>query len=109
MDRMSYLEGVAALPRQPGAPIFQAPWEARVFALVVRLRESGEFAWDEFRDRLIAEITAAEAADPDGASGGHYFERWLASFEKLLADKGILMPDALAAKVAELASGDVGT
>jgi len=68
---------------------FAEPWEAHVFALTVSLAESGRFVWDEFRDRLIAEIAAASAAERTDASKLSYYECWLAALEKLLAAKGM--------------------
>ena len=54
-------ESIAAIPRRNGEPVFDEPWESRVFGMAVGLCERGRFAWEEFRARLIAEITAAEA------------------------------------------------
>lgn len=73
----------------PGQANFAEPWEARVFALTVSLAESGRFAWNEFRDLLIAEIAIADAAERAGNSHPTYYECWLAAFEKLLAAKGM--------------------
>ncbi len=42
--------------------VFAAPWEARAFALAVTLSGGERFAWDDFRDLLIAEIAAGDAA-----------------------------------------------
>ncbi|MDQ5853652.1 MAG: nitrile hydratase accessory protein [Chloroflexota bacterium] len=109
MDRIPYLKGSAAVPRQKGKPVFQAPWEARAFALVIKLYEHGEYVWDEFRDRLIAEIAAAEAAHPDHDSGTHYYECWLASFERLLTEKNILMPDEIETRMDVLEMGQASS
>ena len=46
------------------------------------------YAWDAFRDRLAAEIAAAEEHGDDSG----YYERWLASFERLLLDTGVVTP-----------------
>jgi nitrile hydratase accessory protein len=78
---------------------FAEPWEARVFALTLSLADRGRFAWNEFRDLLIAEITLADAAERVGDPKPTYYECWLAAFEKLLAVKG--MTDA--AEVSERA------
>ncbi len=94
------LTGPAALPRQNGELVFAAPWEGRAFGMAVALQEQQAYLWDEFRDQLIAEIARAEAAgDPSS-----YYERWLASFERLLVEKGLLAPHELAARTAELAA-----
>src|SRR5262245_37793849 len=95
------LAGDAALPRQNGELVFAAPWEGRVFGLAVALHERGLYTWDEFRDRLIAEIARADrAGDPSP-----YYERWLAAFERLLLDKGMLAREDLDARTTEYASG----
>ena len=40
--------------------VFSAPWEARAFAIALKLSEAGHFSWDEFRDQLIAEVGASD-------------------------------------------------
>jgi hypothetical protein len=47
--------GPAAIPRRNGEPVFDEPWESRVFGMAVGLCERGFYVWDEFRERLIAE------------------------------------------------------
>jgi len=86
------MSGVAALPRKSGELVFHDPWERRVFALAVALCEQGLYQWDEFRDCLIAEITAADQAaktEVDSSARPSYYESWLAAFEKLLLTKGL--------------------
>jgi|SRR5712692_2175201 len=95
------LAGHAALPRKNGELMFAAPWEGRVFGLAVALHERGLYTWDEFRDRLIAEVARADRAG-DLSS---YYERWLAAFERLLLDKGLLARADLDARTSEYASG----
>lgn len=82
------------LPRD-AARRFDAPWQARIFAAVVSLADAGCFGWDEFQQRLIAEIGGGDG-DPH-----RYYEHWLAAAEKLLAEKGLLTPDRLAGRIAE--------
>ena len=93
------MEGASALPRRSGELVFHDAWERRAFALAVALCEQGHYQWDEFRDHLIAEVGAADAArsaDPDAAFPG-YYEHWLASLEKVLIEKGICREDQLPA------------
>ncbi|HEY7063419.1 MAG TPA: nitrile hydratase accessory protein [Chloroflexota bacterium] len=96
----SGLTGTAALPRQNGELGFAAPWESRVFGMAVALHDDAAYPWDEFRDRLIAEIARADAAD----EASSYYERWLAAFERLLVERGLLAPAELAARTAALAA-----
>ncbi len=96
--KISNMEGDSALPRKSGELVFHDAWERRAFALAVALCERGHFQWDEFRDHLIAEIGAADQAhanDPDAPFSG-YYEHWLASFEKVLLEKGLCSRDQLA-------------
>lgn len=50
--------------------MFDEPWQAHTFAIVVKLCEDGAYPWDDFRDRLIAEIGVADAAGDEMA--GYY-------------------------------------
>jgi nitrile hydratase accessory protein len=95
------LDGAAALPRRNGELVFSAPWESRAFGMAVALHQRGVYEWDDFRDRLVAEIGAAP--DEDGAD---YYERWLASLERLLLDRGLISADDVAARARRIAEHD---
>jgi nitrile hydratase accessory protein len=71
--------------------VFSAPWEARAFAIALQLAESGYFTWDEFRERLIAEVRASDKIRArDGTSdSGEYYDHFLHALEKLLDEKGL--------------------
>ena len=71
---------------------FSAPWEARAFAIALRLSESGVCTWDEFRERLMVEIAKADKVRAHGwvESGAGYYTYFLSALEKLLRDKGIV-------------------
>jgi nitrile hydratase accessory protein len=93
------LEGPLALPRSNGELAFEAPWQGRAFGLAVALCEQGAFAWETFRQELIAAIAAGEPA------GEPYWESWLTALSAVLLGGGLLERDELAARVAELRSG----
>ena len=80
------MTGPAAMPRRNGELVFVEPWQGRAFGMAVALSEQGAFAWEEFRQELIAQVAAAERR------GGpfEYYEVWLATFERLLAAKGLV-------------------
>ena len=81
--------GVAAPPRDNGELVFAEPWESRVFGLTVALCDRGLFAWDEFRERLIAEIAAWERTHQADDAPYRYYERWQAALEALLVDSNV--------------------
>jgi len=83
------MEGATALPRKNGELVFDEPWQGRAFGMAVALHEQGRYDWEEFRQTLIAQIAAAEARGGPFA----YYEIWLATFEELLAKRGLLSPE----------------
>ena len=76
----------ASVPRQNGELVFDAPWQGRIFGMAIALSEQGVVPWEEFRRALIEAVAAAEAR------GGefHYYEVWLAAFERVLAAHGLV-------------------
>ena len=85
------MPGMSGLPRRNGELVFHDDWERKAFAMAVALCERGHYSWDEFRAHLIADIKASEVTpeNPRPDQPG-YFEHWLSSFEKVLADKGLV-------------------
>ena len=81
------MAGPAGLPRDNGELVFEAPWQARAFALAVALVERLDLPWDAFRLRLIDEI----ARHPDRA----YYESWAAALESMVVSLGLTNTEAL--------------
>lgn len=86
------LQKIIEAARLDADHVFSAPWEARAFALALKLSEAGHFTWDEFRERLIAEVGASDKIRArDGTSDhGEYYEHFLRALEKLLAEKHLV-------------------
>jgi len=78
-----------------GAAVFREPWEAQAFAIAVALERRGLFTWAEWADMLGAEIRAAEAATGP-STGTDYYQRWLATLERMVAERGVAGADTLA-------------
>jgi nitrile hydratase accessory protein len=77
-----------SIPRNAEGPVFCEPWEAQAFALAVSLHERGLFTWKEWAATLGEEIKKAQAAgDPD--TGETYYRHWLATLERIVAEKGL--------------------
>jgi nitrile hydratase accessory protein len=87
----------SAVPDIPGddeGPVFREPWEAQAFAMALALHERGLFTWNEWAEALAGEIRRAQAAgDPD--TGETYYRHWLATLERLVAEKGVASSEAL--------------
>ena len=85
---------IPSIPRDDDGPVFRAPWEAHAFAMALTLHDRGVFTWPEWAAALASEIKRAQAAgDPD--TGETYYRHWLATLERLVAEKGVATRDTL--------------
>jgi nitrile hydratase accessory protein len=88
------MAGEAALPRQNGEVVFDAPWQGRVLGMALAVVQERGLDWDEFRQRLIAAIDA----DPTRP----YYESWTAALTDLVVDLGVAITDDVAARAASI-------
>jgi len=85
---------VPSIPRDDDGPVFREPWEAQAFAMALTLHDRGLFTWTEWAATLADQIKRAQAAgDPD--TGETYYKHWLATLERLVAEKGVATTDTL--------------
>jgi len=91
----------AMIPRDGNGPVFDEPWQARVFAVIVKLCQDGRYDWNVFQQRLIHEVGAADAARDDVTG---YYEHWLAAAEKLLVAEGMVSAGELTDRKAHVAA-----
>lgn len=78
---------------------FHADWERRVYALNRLLGMRDVYAIDEFRHGI-------ERMPPADYLDATYFERWLASIERLCLEKEVFDADELAARREAIAAGE---
>ena len=82
------------VPRDEQGPVFREPWEAQAFAMALALQQRGLFTWSEWAAALGEEIKRAQrTGDPD--TGETYYRHWLATLERLVADKGVASEETL--------------
>jgi nitrile hydratase accessory protein len=97
LDAQAALNATRAVPGIPSdsdGPVFREPWEAQAFAMALALHARGLFTWNEWAAALADEIRRAQAAgDPD--TGDTYYRHWLATLEKLVAEKGVATTEIL--------------
>ncbi len=85
---------VAGIPCDAEGPVFREPWEAHAFAMALTLHERGVFTWSEWAATLAEEIARAQAAG-DADTGETYYRHWLATLERLVAEKGVTSEQTL--------------
>ena len=89
------MHGLGSIEREADEPYFHEEWEGRIFGLFFANFAQGHFNVDQFRH-------AIERMAPAGYLQTSYYEHWLHAFETLLAEKGIVSPEELDRKQAEL-------
>ena len=65
------------------APVFNEPWEASAFALVVGLHQNGTFEWSHW-----AETLGGVVKRDDGSTS--YYELWLKALETIISEKSLI-------------------
>src|SRR5258708_26370914 len=101
-QHITNMDDRVALPRKNGELVFDAPWEARAFGLAVALNEIGLYPWPDFSQALAAEIATCEQQ----GLASNYYERWLASLERLVIATGTITREELDAWTAQQALDD---
>jgi nitrile hydratase accessory protein len=76
---------MSALPRANGELVFDAPWQGRLFGLVVHLCQTGAFEWNDFKVHLIAAIE--ESGIEDTCDPAVYYRQFGAAFCRLAQQK----------------------
>ena len=90
---------IPGLPRDADGPVFEAPWQAQIFAMAVRLNEQGVFSWGEWAARFGEERARAVAEGaPD--TNETYYRGWLDALERMVVEKGATSPAELAERKA---------
>lgn len=104
---------VRAATEPPGEDdvAFEAPWQARAFALTVALRREDDFPWASFQRLLSDELADDSEGDVETAAAAEavesaYYRAWLSAFERLLLEEDVITDDELAERVAEFAADD---
>ena len=78
------------IPSQPQQDAtFNSPWEAQVFALAVRLQETGILTKDTWTRALADEIQqASQRNEPD--LGDTYYHHWTRALEQVLINSSLV-------------------
>lgn len=84
---------LADLAAETGSePVFNEPWHAQALALTMHLAKRGVFTWDEWVGAFIPEVREHPQTASEDVNAA-YFRQWLSALEKLLAARGLCMPE----------------
>ncbi len=93
MSAIPDLQIVPAIPLDEDGAVFNSPWEAKVFAVIVSLHQQGHFEWTEWAETISDEIAKDRGNQPETP----YYELWLRAAERIIEEKGLCGADDLRA------------
>ena len=73
---------------------FTEPWEARAFAMVRALQDSGQLTSREWTDALSTAIRRAQECGNPG-DGEAYYHQWLSALENVVTQKNLVATETL--------------
>src|SRR5262245_11644848 len=85
------MHGFGPVEREADEPVFHAPWEAAVVAIMRAAGTRGLYNIDEFRHGI-------ERMDPAHYLASGYYEHWLDGIARVLVEKGVVTPGELEAR-----------
>jgi nitrile hydratase len=88
---MGGMHGFGPVVREENEPVFHADWERTVYGMQRAMRVQGVINIDESRHGI-------ERMPPAEYLAASYYERWLASLERNLTDKGVVTREELDAR-----------
>ncbi len=83
-------------PRADGVLQFSREWERTAFGVALALSRDGHFEWEDFRQRLIATISAWESEHATDDPSWNYYDQWLAALESVVVSSGLAAEEELA-------------
>ncbi len=89
---MGGIEGFGPINPEANEPVFHADWEKRCFAMFLTSAASVGFGVDEFRHGM-------ESIEPIHYLSATYYEHWIGAYERIFAEKGIISPEELNARI----------
>jgi nitrile hydratase len=87
---MGGMMGFGPVVPEKDEPVFHAEWERRAFALTLAMAAPGGWTLDQSR-------AARESLHPAEYLAKSYYEIWVAGLETLMAERGLVAPDEVAA------------
>jgi nitrile hydratase len=87
---MGGMDGFGKVEREANEPVFHAPWEGRVMAMMRAMGAIGAWNLDMFRDAREQQPAAFYLT-------ASYYKSWAKSIETLMLGRGFATPDEIAA------------
>ncbi|SFH42578.1 nitrile hydratase accessory protein [Priestia megaterium] len=105
---ISYLPETVTPPRKNGELEFHEPWQSRSFGMALALYDKKVYTtWDEFRIRLIKEISIWEKKNANhlDSSDWNYYEHWQEALNQLIVETKVLEKHEINTRTNEFLTG----
>lgn len=88
------------LPLDSEGPVFEHPWQAQAFSLVVHLHQAGYFSWAQWV-QVFSDQIRATPAQPGESVNNAYFRQWSDAMETLVETLGLCGRDTISQRADE--------
>ncbi len=92
---MSNFEDMLALPRDHKDPVFDQPWQAQAFSILVALNQAGHFTWKHWVE-VFSRVIRSAPAMPGETSNDAYYRQWAAALEEIVISLGAVDKEEIA-------------
>jgi nitrile hydratase accessory protein len=99
---------VLAAPRDGEGPVFEAPWQAQAFSMLVALNKAGHFAWKDWV-QLFSRVIKSSPVLPGETANDAYYRQWASALEEMVISIGGVTRDEIASREQEWRSAYLNT
>lgn len=85
---MPHIPPMAGLSLDDEGPVFDKPWQAQAFSLLLHLHQIGLFPWKDWVQVFSDEIKASPA-QPGESVNDTYYRQWIAAMERMVTTLGL--------------------
>ncbi|MEW7854981.1 nitrile hydratase accessory protein [Pseudomonas chlororaphis] len=85
---MPHIPPIAGLSLDDEGPVFDKPWQAQAFSLLLHLHQTGLFPWKDWVQVFSDEIKASPA-QPGESVNDTYYRQWIAAMERMVTTLGL--------------------
>ena len=84
-----------APPRDGAGPVFEEPWQAQAFSMLVALNKAGHFPWKDWV-QLFSRVIKSAPALPGETANDAYYRQWTSALEEMVISLGAVAEEEIA-------------
>lgn len=87
-------------PRDDEAPVFEEPWQAQAFSMLVAMNEAGHFPWTDWA-KIFSRTIESMPAMPSESASDVYYRQWVSALEEMVISLGVVAKEEIAKREQE--------